>query len=121
MARVAGGRWRILVHDYLGRNRFGVAHHVASDRTLGGGKGEDSQWEKHTEIPDTEFDELVIGNWIHLEQMSTGTWWMNIAGVTVWVKADRDGRPKRVTVYGPDTEGERVPGCEYRLWDEGEQ
>jgi hypothetical protein len=63
----------------------------------------------------TEFDELVVGRWIHLEQMDTGRWWMNVGGVTVNITADRDGRPKVVDVYGPGDYGEAVEGCRYSL------
>lgn len=66
-----------------------------------------------TIVPGTEFDELVVGSWLHVEQMGAGRWWMNIGGVTVWVDADRDGRPKRVSVHGPlDYDGPR-DGCTY--------
>lgn len=72
-----------------------------------------------TVLAGTEFDELVVGRWIHVEQMGTGYWWMNIGGVTVHVRADRDGRPKHVMVHGPDDYAGAVEGCEYELvWTE---
>jgi hypothetical protein len=96
-----------------------MAHHVANDRTFGGGDGADTEWSRHLELPGTEFDELVVGRWIHIEQMDTTQWWMNIGGLTVWVKADRDGNPKHVTVYGPKDYDAPVEGCAYELcWTE---
>ena len=66
-------------------------------------------------LPEAEFDELVVGRWLHIEQVSESTWWMNVAGVTLFVTADRDGRPQRVTLYPPDTYDDAVTGCEYNL------
>jgi hypothetical protein len=81
--RTAGSRWRLLAHErFPGKKMSGQAHHI--------------------EIPGTEFDELAVGRWCHIEQMDVGRWWMNIGGVTLWVDADRDGRAKSVTVFGPD-------------------
>jgi hypothetical protein len=122
-SRRAGDRWRILVHQILPGGKYGDSHHVASDKTLGGGDGRDYSveadgqtfWSRHVEIPGTEFDELVIGRWIHLEQMDAGRWWMNVGGVTLWVHADRNGRPKSVSVYGPQDYATPEPGCEYHL------
>lgn len=113
MTRIAGGRWRLLVHDYLGRQkdspiRYGTSHHVQSYSD--GVAGEHST---KRVLPDTEFDELVVGRWIHIEQMDTGRWWMNVGGVTLWVTADREGRPRRVDVYGPGDYAEPVDGVTY--------
>jgi hypothetical protein len=33
--------------------------------------------------------------------MDAGRWWMNIGGVTIWIAADRDGRPRNVAITGP--------------------
>jgi hypothetical protein len=93
--RRAGGRWRLLAHEALPHGASGQAHRV--------------------EIPGAEFDELVVGRWIHIEQMDTGFWWMNIGGVTVHVKADRDGRPTHVMVHGPGDYAGPVEGCTYEV------
>lgn len=45
--------------------------------------------------------------------MNTGQWWCDFAGVTINVSVDRDGRPKRVDVYGPGDYAEPVKGCAY--------
>ena len=74
-----------------------------------------------TVLEGTEFDELVIGRWIHLEQMDAGAWHIIIGGVVVTVRADRDGRPKRVAVYGPGDYDGPADGCEYDLtWTAGD-
>jgi hypothetical protein len=133
--RRPGSPWRILVHDYVGGDLcYGKAHHVTNDRTFGRlplspalrrraeateQASEAAGFSRTIELPGTEFDELVIGHWIHLEQMNRTQWWMNVGGVTLWVTADRDGRPRNVQVYGPnDYDGPR-PGCEYEVkWTE---
>lgn len=44
---------------------------------------------------------------------------MNIGGVTVWVKADRDGKPIQVDVFGPEDYAGPVEGCKYTCtWTE---
>lgn len=73
---------------------------------------------RYVEMPDTEFDELVVDQWCHIEQMGDNYWWMNIGGVTLHVTADREGRPKRVTVDMPGNYALPVEGCEYRLDDD---
>lgn len=93
-ARRAGGRWRFLAHRIVGRESIEF---------------------QATDFDPNEFDELVVGQWLHVEQMDTNRWWMNIGGVTVWVTADRDGRPKCVTVYGPDSYDSSREGCKYGL------
>jgi hypothetical protein len=65
--------------------------------------------------PGVGFDELVVDAWLHVEQQDAHQWWMNIAGVTVHVCVDRDGKPTRVTVDGPDDYDAPVPGCAYEL------
>lgn len=121
--RRAGNPWRILVHQAEPHGASGDAYNVASDNTFGGGTGEDTSvvadrktyHQRHIELAGTELDELVVGKWIHIEQMNTGYWWMNIGGVTVHVKADRDGNAKHVTVHGPDDWSSAVAGCGYTL------
>lgn len=104
-----------------------MSHHIAHDRDFGysGGKGGYDRCQERLglaaehsqvhEFPGTEFDELVVGHWAHIEQMDTGFWWMSIAGVVIHVSADRDGRPTRVTVRMPGEWEDGVPGCEYQL------
>ena len=112
--RTAGAQWRLLAHERRGQRRshgIGPADHP-----------ENSQHHVHHDLPEAvEFDELVVGRWLHVEQMDSGVWWMNVGGVTVLVSADRDGRPKRVTVYGPGDYDDPVAGCGYECtWSAGQ-
>lgn len=114
--RRAGSRWRILVHEwrgskYPGQPTYGHAYHVGSQPR----DAEDGPYVTSTTLEGTEFDELVIGRWIHLEQMDAGKWWMNVAGITIDIAVDRDGRPKRVLVQGPEDCAGPVDGCTYEL------
>lgn len=126
--RSAGARWRLLVHERKpGERMNGGEFNVTSDPAAP---------ERHAETmgrlnamrpdlppaPDTtvttvlegtEFDELVVGRWIHLEQMDTGVWWMSVGGVVLNICADRDGRPRQVDVFGPGCYDDAVPGCKY--------
>ena len=132
--RRAGSRWRILVHEWLGRTSetglaYGRAYHVSSSRDAEMRGAETARQLReikpdadpshdttsYTALEGTEFDELVIGSWIHLEQMDNGRWWMNVGGVTINVTADRDGQPKVVDVYGPGDYADLVEGCKYEL------
>ncbi len=111
--RRAGAVWRLLVHRHpTGGPKSDMAYPVQSDRMPDHGGGECLQT---TVLDRTEFDELVVGSWAHIEQMDTGVWWANIGGVTLWVRADRDGRPTKVTVYGPGDYADPVDGCAYEL------
>lgn len=73
---------------------------------------------QYTELPNTEFDELVVDQWCHIEQMGTNFWWMNISGVTLHVQTDREGRPQKVSVHMPGHYADGEDGCEYELNEE---
>lgn len=106
--RTAGSRWRILVH------RRGESPHswdISSDHHA----PSRSEHLTSTVLDGAEFDELVAGRWLHIEQMDTGVWWLEVGGVTINIKADRDGRPKRIDVYGPGDHADAVEGCSYDL------
>lgn len=53
------------------------------------------------------FDELVIDDWFHLEQMDFRDWWARIGDAWLWIHVPPKGPPV-VTVrrgeYGPTTE-----------------
>lgn len=131
--RRAGSRWRILVHEWLGTGSptgfpYGHAYHVGSGPDAPRRHGETRRKleelspgplppdeSSHVVLEGTEFDELVIGRWIHLEQMDAGKWWLSVGGVVINITADRDGRPKVVDIYGPGDYGDAVEGCRYGL------
>lgn len=120
--RRAGSHWRLLVHEVLARGRSGDAFHFGShpsgtDRVIEADGRE--YWSFHRTFEGTEFDELAVGRWLHVEQMDTGHWWMSVGGVTVHVRADRDGRPTHVMVHGPGDYDAPVEGCSYEVvWSE---
>lgn len=130
--RRAGSPWRILAHEAAGARR---TYDVSNDPAAPGRHAEATRRLNAmrpdleplpagtlacTVLAGTEFDELVIGRWIHLEQMNTGQRWCNIGGVTVNISADRDGRPRRVSVYGPGDYAEPAEGCVYDVaWSAG--
>ena len=39
----------------------------------------------------SQFDELVVDRWLHIEQMDSRAWWMQIGDHTLWVKVNADG------------------------------
>jgi hypothetical protein len=113
--RRPGSPWRLLAHHYVGKQPDGtmydVSHHVSNTPR----RISDGEHSRSHILEDTEFDELVVGSWIHIEQMTTTGWWMNVGGVTINVSADRDGRPHKVDVYGPDDWDSAEPGVKYSL------
>lgn len=115
--RRPGAPWRLRVHEWRGRQPGrregdnGIAHDVTSTP----GARDDSEWHRTHVLPPTEFDELVVGQWLHIEQMNARVWWMAIGGVVVHVTVDRDGRPRHVRVEGPGDYDDPVDGCTYRL------
>lgn len=117
--RRAGALWRLLVHRHENDGPYSdMAYNVQSDRIPPSGDGPHS---KTTVLDRTEFDELVVGSFAHIEQKDTGTWWANFCGVTLWVRADRDGKPLSISVYGPLDYGVPVEGCKYSLSWDGEE
>ena len=39
-----------------------------------------------------EFDELVVGEWFHIERMENRGWWMCIGDVHLFAKIGKDGK-----------------------------
>ncbi len=39
------------------------------------------------------FDELVVDDWLHIEQLDARVWWMRIGDARVRVEVSQDGRP----------------------------
>jgi hypothetical protein len=52
------------------------------------------------------FDELVVDDWIHLEQMSDRHWWLQLGGACFAVVIARDGRVTVTLTEGEVAHGE---------------
>jgi hypothetical protein len=39
------------------------------------------------------FDELVVDDWLHIEQMDTNVWWLRVGDARLMVTLATDGRP----------------------------
>lgn len=122
--RRAGSRWRVLLHQALPGRGYGNSHHIKSDRRFGCGPGREEHdttitadgvlYHQRVQIlAGYELDEVVVGRFLHLEAKDTNQYWLNVAGITIWVDADREGRPHHVQVYGPGEYDDPVPGCRY--------
>jgi len=61
----------------------------------------------------TFVDEVVVDDWFHLEAMNRKEYWMNIAGVTVWVTLRKDGSVKEVRVYEAGDYDTKRDGVKY--------
>jgi hypothetical protein len=80
-----GFQWRILAHEAKNRTRTGKSFDMrVGDRWLKEGKFPsgypglrlDGAW---------EFDEIVIDDWFHLEQMDERHWWLGVGnGDNYW-------------------------------------
>lgn len=117
--RLAGARWRLLVHEWRGRSpghrdgTYGISHTVEPGKPA----RPDGRWNRSHVLPGTEFDELAVGAWLHVEQTDSGRWYIDVGGVRLDVAADRDGHPTRVQVYGPGDFDEPRDGCTYEcVW-----
>lgn len=90
MARL-GSRWRILAHGRKGPVRL-YSRNYRPRGSLG-------------ELPDPQaphesvFDELVIDDFFHVEQMDTRTWWVRIGDEMLMFTVGRDGKVKRGEWY----------------------
>ena len=51
----------------------------------------------------------------HDNEITDGSsvWWMQVAGATLWVEVDPEGRPVSLRYYPPGTYAAAVPGCVY--------
>jgi hypothetical protein len=126
--RRPGSPWRLLAHTWTGKKkgaggpRYGDSWHVDNEagvpdrqELIDGGVFDGGMYRSHEyHFPGTEFDELVVGRWLHVEQKTGRRWWMNVGNVTVWVTVRRDGTPKHVVIYGPhDYAGGPADRCDY--------
>ena len=78
-----GRVWRVLAHYRKTSERFD--HRFAAKDRI-------------------EFDELVVGDWLHLEQMGNREWWARIGEVHLWISIPAKGAVKvRLTEGRLDT------------------
>lgn len=84
-----GFKWRILAHTRTAANsRGGYTGGMIDLRS------------DDPDRPPTVFDELVIDNWLHLEQMNGRSWWIGLGTAEdgigyewmIYVGIDRDGK-----------------------------
>jgi hypothetical protein len=120
--RRPGSPWRLLAHEWLGPRpggpHYGLSYHVSNNPP----DYPPGDWRRDHILEGSEFDELVVSKWLHLEQMDTGSWWMVAGGVTINIRVDRDGRTKAVLVEGPNDNHGPVEGAKYRLvWNGREE
>jgi hypothetical protein len=126
----AGSSWRLLVHEQDPDQPPGwskMANHVvpvASGREHG-------QHSREHVIPG-DFDELVVGSWLHVEEMGTSDddgepvtdgssrWWMSVAGAVLWVDVDPGGRPTGLAYHRPGEYDDPVPGVVYTTGEEAD-
>ncbi len=114
MADTAGSRWRLLVHVPNGVSHTVVP--VASETP------DPSEWAAEHVVPG-EFDEVVAGSWLHVEEMGndaddgSSTWWMSIAGIVLFVDVAADGSPTGVQFYRPGEYDDPVPEVTYSGMD----
>lgn len=60
-----------------------------------------------------DFDELVVGDWIHLERMDHRAWWMCIGDTHFWITIPAD--PAKPVLVGLQEGTVMVDGKEVRL------
>lgn len=48
--------------------------------------------DKSTEHQPSVFDEVVVDDWLHLEQLSARVWWMRLGDAYIIVRVGKDGK-----------------------------
>jgi hypothetical protein len=76
--------WRLLADAEDHSESFGTHRQESTPR------------ERHVRV-DADFDELVVGDWLHVEMMSEGVWWMRVGNAVLWVSNTKDGPSVRLT------------------------
>lgn len=101
MKRKPGFAWRVLAHRVEGASVDVVseANHRASERwwrKAMPGKARPTAGREQVIAEPSVFDELVVDDWFHIEQMDTRLWWMRIGNadgksLVVWVRIPSKG------------------------------
>lgn len=81
-------RWRILAHyrDPKGQEVEPKTLDISSRAMEEHVTGRTYAWVRHS-----EFDELVLGDWLHLEQMDEDAYWLRLGGYNFWIRRTKDG------------------------------
>lgn len=74
--QVPGSRWRLSAYQKGGRERVNLENAGV-------------------------FDELVVDDWFHMEQMDTRAWWLRLGQSSVFVHIGTDGKLKISRQDGP--------------------
>lgn len=52
------------------------------------------------------FDELVVDDWLHIEQLDRSEWWIKVGDAQIFVRINDSGEAEGLTVargvYGPE-------------------
>ena len=98
-----GESWRILAHEVLPGYRYGSRELDIRSKAYPvspSAREDNAQRLDHR----TVLDEVVIGDWLHMEQMGDRGWWLQIGDAYVYVHLPARGLPE-VTIrrgeYGP--------------------
>lgn len=75
-----GSHWRILAHELDGSS---YGEPIEDD---------------HEHRGPSEFDELVVDEWLHLEQLDKRLWYMRLGPLLIHVTVGERGRAKQVSV-----------------------
>jgi hypothetical protein len=86
-----GSQWRIL------------AHTLASDGSYVGPIEDSSE-----KYPATEFDELVVDEWLHLEQMDSRIWSLRVGPLLITTTVGERGQAREVYVEDDQGDGWRA-------------
>lgn len=78
-----GSLWRFLAHERVG-------------------KGYGAEIELKRDDKPTEFDELVVDDWLHVEQLDSCTWWMRVGPLVLHVSVGERGQAREVSVVEED-------------------
>ena len=90
-----GAVWRVKYDDAPERigGMFGASHSLISAdyprRPLTSGAPSDQRLQRPSII-----DEVVISPWLHVEQMDSRTWFVELCGRKVMVRIGKDGKAK---------------------------
>ncbi|MGH9463921.1 MAG: hypothetical protein ACRD1X_22185 [Vicinamibacteria bacterium] len=96
MRKKPGASWRMSAVKPNGEDlTFATHHHVRELEQVP--RGEPHAHKISRGVGEYVFDELVVDDWLHLEQMDTRVWWLRVSDVVLGIQVPRSG-PVKVTV-----------------------